>query len=59
LSDWHIVLSNFIWSQTYDRDLQLQRCKNLKRQQVRFVNKNNFFLFEKTLYPTTMLALYL
>jgi hypothetical protein len=37
------------WSQSYDRELQRQRCKsyNATSSLVRFENKNIFFYFEK------------
>jgi hypothetical protein len=50
------------WSRSYDRELQRQRCKknySATGSLVRFENKVIFFYFEKTLEPTTTLALYL
>jgi hypothetical protein len=45
--------------QSYDSELQRQRCKSATSSLVRFEDKNIFFCFEKTPQPTTSLALLL
>jgi hypothetical protein len=49
------------WRQSYDRELQRQRCRKLQRheQPSAFRNSNNFLLLKKTLKPAKTLALYL
>jgi hypothetical protein len=49
-------------SQSYDRELQRQRCKNYNETNnlVRFENKTKRFSFPiKNAKPTTVLAMYL